>query len=61
MANSYKYAETSDRARKKALKELDKTIEKYHYMQVQHVPVDWIEILADCNSLRKILDVKESV
>ncbi len=58
MANSYKYAEESDQARRKALKELDKTVEKYHYMQVQHVHVDWIEILADCNTLRRILDIK---
>lgn len=40
---------------KNAVKQLDKTVEKYHYMQVQHVPVDWIEILHDMNVLRRIL------
>ena len=58
MANSYKYAEESDKARLKALKEVDKTIEKYHYMQVQHVPTDWIEIFADWNKIRNILSLE---
>lgn len=58
MANSYKYAEISDKARLKALKEVDKTIEKYHYMQVQHVPTDWIEIFADWNKIRNILSLE---
>lgn len=60
MANSYKYAEESDKARLKALKEVDKTIEKYHYMQVQHFPLDWIEVFADWNKIRNILSLKES-
>lgn len=55
--NDYKFAEISNDARIKALKQLDKTVEKYHYMQVHHCPVDWIEIFADYNELRRIMDV----
>lgn len=60
MANSYKYAEISDQARIKGLKEVDKTIEKYHYMQVQHFPLDWIEVFSDWNRIRNILHIEES-
>lgn len=56
MANSYK--EISDQARLKALKEVDKTIEKYHYMQVQHFPLDWIEVFSDWNKIRNILSLE---
>ena len=59
MANSYKYAEISDQARIKGLKEVDKTIEKYHYMQVQHFPLDWIEVFSDWNRIRNILHIEE--
>jgi len=58
MANSYKYAEISDQARIKGLKEVDKTIEKYHYMQVQHFPLDWIEVFSDWNKIRNILSLE---
>lgn len=56
MDNSYK--EISDQARLKALKEVDKTIEKYHYMQVQHFPLDWIEVFSDWNKIRNILSLE---
>ncbi len=58
MANKIATNAQKKSARLKALKEVDKTIEKYHYMQVQHFPLDWIEVFSDWNKIRNILSLE---